>query len=133
MMRRFEHVNPQNPCGAMLSGGQLLKQLNLSTTLVVSDRVICHPTFMPSRKKNAFTLAETLIVLAILGVVAAITVPTLVKKQSEAANRTKIKKAMRTYDAAIQQMVRVNDISQYNPSDALNLHLSFPRKDTVLK
>ena len=61
--------------------------------------------------KKGFTLAETLIVLAILGVVAAITVPTLVKRQSDAANRTKIKKAMRTYDAAIQQMVRVNDIS----------------------
>ena len=48
--------------------------------------------------KQGFTLAETLITLTILGVVAAITVPSLINKQIESANRTKVKKAMAVYE-----------------------------------
>ena len=62
------------------------------------------------RNKKAFTLAETLITLTILGVVAAITIPGLVRRQIEAANRTKIKKAMSVYDTAINKMVIENGI-----------------------
>ena len=61
-------------------------------------------------KFAAFTLAETLITLTILGVVAAITVPMLINKQMEAANRTKLKKAMATYEKALNQMIIDNDI-----------------------
>ena len=45
-------------------------------------------------KKNtkAFTLAEVLVTLTILGIVASITVPGIVKRQTERANKTKIKK-----------------------------------------
>ena len=59
---------------------------------------------------EAFTLAETLITLTILGVVAAITVPSLINKYSEAANRTKVKKAMAAYEKALNQMIIENDI-----------------------
>ena len=62
------------------------------------------------KQQKAFTLAETLITLAILGVVAAITVPMLINKQMEAANRTKVKKAMATYEKALNQMIIENDI-----------------------
>ena len=63
-----------------------------------------------NRKTKGFTLAETLITLTILGVVAAITVPMLINKQMESANRTKLKKAMAAYEKAINQMIVDNDI-----------------------
>lgn len=43
-------------------------------------------------KKNAFTLAEVLITLGIIGVVAAMTLPTLIQKQNEKATVTALKK-----------------------------------------
>ena len=60
-------------------------------------------------KRAAFTLAETLIVLVILGVVAAITVPALVRNQMEVQNRTRLRKAMTVYDMAINKMVVENN------------------------
>ena len=61
-------------------------------------------------KKNGFTLAETLITLSILGIVAAITIPSLVGRQIENQNRTKLKKAMATYEKAINNMLIENDL-----------------------
>ncbi|MBQ7450542.1 type II secretion system protein, partial [bacterium] len=61
-------------------------------------------------RKNAFTLAETLITLSILGIVAAITVPALVGRQIESQNRTKLKKAMTMYEKAINNMLIENDL-----------------------
>ena len=43
-------------------------------------------------KRAAFTLAETMIVLVVLGVVASITIPAVVRNQIDAQNRTKLKK-----------------------------------------
>ena len=67
---------------------------------------------MKNRKnKKAFTLAETLITLTILGVVAAITIPALIQKYIEATNRTKVKKAMAAYEKVISQLVVENNIT----------------------
>ena len=63
-----------------------------------------------NRKTKGFTLAETLITLTILGVVAVITVPMLINKQMESANRTKLKKAMAAYEKALNQIIVDNDI-----------------------
>ena len=71
------------------------------------------------RKEKAFTLAETLITLTILGVIAAITVPMLINKQMEAANRTKLKKAMAAYEKALNQMIIDNDVKK-DIASALN-------------
>ena len=80
----------------------------------VEKNLDCHAHFrslaMTGKKKAAFTLAETLITLTILGVIAAITVPMLINKQMEAANRTKLKKAMAAYEKALNQMIIDNDI-----------------------
>ncbi|MBQ7450448.1 prepilin-type N-terminal cleavage/methylation domain-containing protein, partial [bacterium] len=57
------------------------------------------------RFKYGFTLAETLITLSILGIVAAITIPSLVGRQIESQNRTKLKKAMTMYEKAINNML----------------------------
>ena len=62
-------------------------------------------------KKKAFTLAETLITLTILGVVAAITIPSLIQKYLEATNRTKVKKAMAAYEKVIRQLIVENNIT----------------------
>ena len=61
-------------------------------------------------EKAAFTLAETLITLVILGIVAAITIPALVNRHRESANRTRIRKAMTAYEAALNKMVIENNL-----------------------
>ena len=54
-------------------------------------------------KKNlAFTLAEVLITLAIIGVVAAMTIPTLVNKYQDRVNETRYKKAVSMLSQAVQ-------------------------------
>lgn len=45
--------------------------------------------------KTAFTLAEVLITLGIIGVVAAMTLPTLVQKHQEKVTIAKLKKVIR--------------------------------------
>ena len=62
------------------------------------------PSFA-SAHSSGFTLAETLITLTILGVVAAITVPSLINKYIESSNRTKVKKAMAAYEKALNQII----------------------------
>ena len=64
--------------------------MKLSNTLIVNCEV------MPTKK--AFTLAEVLITLSILGVVAALTIPSLVNRQSEMAAIVKIKKAISQFE-----------------------------------
>ena len=66
---------------------------------------------MKNYKANkAFTLAETLIVIAVLGIVAMLTVPNVIRQHMEAVARTKIKKSMTVYDLAITKMTVENDL-----------------------
>ena len=53
-------------------------------------------------RKKAFTLAEVLITLAIIGVVAALTMPTLLQSYEEKATVTKVKKIYNTFSNAYQ-------------------------------
>lgn len=53
-----------------------------------------------SRHKKAFTLAEVLITLAVIGVVAALTIPILMQNADEKANVTALKKAYSTLSQA---------------------------------
>lgn len=50
--------------------------------------------------KSGFTLAEVLITLSIIGIVASMTIPTLINKQKEAATQTAVKKAYTTLSNA---------------------------------
>lgn len=54
------------------------------------------------RKKFAFTLAEVLITLAIIGVVAALTIPTLVSNSIKTDTTTKLRKLYSTLSQAIK-------------------------------
>jgi type II secretory pathway pseudopilin PulG len=58
-----------------------------------------------SRKKAAFTLAETLIAIGIIGVVSALTIPTLMHKYRETVMVNKLKK---TY-SELQQAVKLSE------------------------
>ena len=71
-----------------------------------------HPTLTlhVHRGKKAFTLAEVLITLVIIGVIAAITVPTLITKYQKEQTVTRLKKA---YSAFAQTTNRA--ISDYGP------------------
>lgn len=60
--------------------------------------------------KKAFTLAEIMVVVVVLGIIAAITVPQIVKRQIEASNRSKIKKAMSVYDFLMNKVITENNI-----------------------
>ena len=60
---------------------------------------------MKNKTFNAFTLAEVLITLAIIGVVAAITIPTLVQRYQERVTVTKLKKAYSLLNQAYQMAV----------------------------
>ncbi len=51
-------------------------------------------------KKNAFTLAEVLIVIAIIGIVATVTLPNLNKSTSDAETVAKVKKTVATLQTA---------------------------------
>ena len=66
----------------------------------LSNTLMMNSALLPEGKK-AFTLAEVLITLSILGVVAALTIPSLVNRQSDLAAQVKLKKAISTYEDVI--------------------------------
>ena len=53
---------------------------------------------------KAFTLAETLTVLIVIGIIISISMPMIIQKHTESVKRVKIKKAMAMYDSAIHAM-----------------------------
>ena len=74
-------------------------------------------------KRNSFTLAETLLTLAILGIVAAITIPTIMIKHKNSVNRSKFKKAIQVYNTAINSIaieMRINSNAKIQTQIPLN-------------
>ena len=63
------------------------------------------------RKFNAFTLAEVLITLGIIGVVAAMTMPTLINQTNGAQYRAAYKKALSAISQGVTLNVALDDIS----------------------
>lgn len=68
-------------------------EIKLSKTMILKKDLLTQP----KQVKEAFTLSEILTTLAILGVVAAIMIPSSVKRTHESINKTKIKKSMEIY------------------------------------
>ncbi|MBE7710141.1 MAG: type II secretion system protein [Cyanobacteria bacterium SIG32] len=60
-------------------------------------------------KKQGFTLAEVLITLGIIGVVAAMTIPTLISNTNGAQFKTAYKKALSTLNQAVLMNVALDD------------------------
>ena len=76
--------------------------MKLSNTLIVNE------ILLPNSKK-AFTLAEVLITLSILGVVAALTIPSLVNRQSQMAAIVKLKKAISQFEQVAEVYMAENE------------------------
>ena len=99
----------------MLNLFQHLKNRRFRTKFEMTCYKICHPEHvLESGKKTikklaAFTLAEVLITLGIIGIVAALTIPTLVKKYQEKVMVTKVKQAHSQLINAIQLYVAKNN------------------------
>lgn len=79
-------------------------------------------------KKSAFTLAEVLITLGIIGVVAAMTIPTLISKYHEKQTYTRLKE---TYSIIAQALRSVEE--EYGTPDDWNLSQEFYKSEDSLK
>lgn len=71
---------------------------------------IAERTFSFKMVKNGFTLAEVISVVIVLGIVAAIIIPSAIRRHIEIVKRTKIKKALASYETLIQKMIIENDL-----------------------
>lgn len=67
-----------------------------------------HVATCGNNKKFAFTLAEVLITLGIIGVVAALTIPTLIANHQKEVVGTRLKKFYSSFNQAIQMSVAEN-------------------------
>ena len=98
---------------------KILRQIKTAHTMLIDSKVIALPTWSERysrtqelrpykkfiNKRIAFTLAETMVTLVILGIVAAVTVPGLARRQQESVNRTKFKKAVASYDLLMNNLI----------------------------
>ncbi len=96
--RGCHEVTEEGLSGKNVSEAQS-KELNVITSYRLND----------FKKKIAFTLAEVLITLGIIGIVAAMTIPTLVAKYQEKVMVTKVKQAHSQLMNAIQLYVAKNN------------------------
>src|SRR5574344_1720591 len=63
---------------------------------------------MKLKNNNGFTLAEVLMVLAIIGVLAAMTIPTLLQRSQEKATVSRLKKVYSTLSTAYRSAIYDN-------------------------
>ena len=61
-------------------------------------------------KKNGFTLAEVLITLSIIGVIATLTLPTLMTNINESQNKTGFKKVINTLSKIWESCEKLLDV-----------------------
>lgn len=87
-------------------------------------------------KKSAFTLSEVLLVLAVLGVVAALTIPTLTQKVGDSQNKSAWKKAFSVI-AQTTNLIMTNNSGQMNglcPTNDMNcMRDSYAQRLSVIK
>ena len=84
------------------------------------------------RRKAAFTLAEVLITLGIIGVVAAMTLPALLTNVQAKIRAEQIRSAKYKFSLATEKMARLNLIGPYDSTDAfvdeLQKHLKISKR-----
>ena len=83
----------------------------------------CEKKGINSMKKLAFTLAEVLITLAIVGVVAVLTIPTVTNNMSQRSNIVKLEATIKSLNDAINNLMideRVTDIGDSSLTDDLS-------------
>ena len=70
--------------------------------------------------KKAFTLAEVLITLAIIGVVAAISIPSVISNSQQQEFKTGLRKAVSVLNSAITMNMAIDGESPYDNKDTFN-------------
>ena len=81
-------------------------------------------------KKRGFTLAEVLITLAIIGVVAAISIPSVISNSQQQEFKTGLRKAVSVLNSAITMNMAIDGESPY---DNANLFGYFMKHMSVMK
>ncbi|MDO5436964.1 MAG: type II secretion system protein [bacterium] len=81
-------------------------------------------------KKSAFTLAEVLITLAIIGVIAAVSIPSVISNSQQQEFRTGLRKAISVLNSAITMNMALDGETPY---DNANLYGYLIRHMSVLK
>ena len=71
-------------------------------------------------KKRGFTLAEVLITLAIIGVVAALTIPSVISNSQQQEFKTGLRKAVSVLNSAITMNMAIDGESPYENKDLFN-------------
>ena len=83
--------------------------------------------------KKAFTLAEVLITLMIIGIVAALTIPSVISNYQQQEFKTGLKKAVSVLNEAIQTNIAIDGETPYESSHVLSYlkkHMSVLREDS---
>ena len=93
-----------------LIGGQTLKRVQGDK--IIKNLFTYSPTNLLTSKKAAFTLAEVLITLAIIGVVAAMTIPTLINSYEKNVTVTKLRK----FHSMMNQAIRLSEVDNGHTS-----------------
>ena len=88
--------------------------------IFASKSVSCRHSNADLHKKAAFTLAEVLITLGIIGVVAALTLPTVIQNYQKQVTVTKLKKAYSCLVQVAQKSIADNGSIDFVEGDLLN-------------
>ena len=84
-------------------------------------------------KKTAFTLAEVLITLAIIGVVAAVSIPSVISNSNQQQYRTGLKKAISVLNSAITMNMALEGETPYDNANLMGYlmrHMSVMKSTT---
>lgn len=87
---------------------------------------------MDDKKKHAFTLPEVLITLAIIGVVAAMTIPTLITNIQDRQFKVKFKQSISIISQAMKTVYAESD-ETYTSTDWLQMPIYFCKLEKTLK
>ncbi len=77
------------------------------------------------KNKRGFTLAEVLVTLAVIGVVAALTIPTIIQTSQEKQAKTAVKKALSVMNQILALSIAENGISGSSVNNSMELQNLF--------
>ena len=108
----------------------LKKEMNCHLKLVLESQIktishsVCHSELVSGSNKKqfkrAFTLAEVLITLAIIGVVAAISIPSVISNTQQQEFKTGLRKAVSVLNSAITMNMAIDGETPYDNQDLFN-------------
>ena len=110
LLRRFVHK---------ITNNNEISPHNDMNNKTVTNLLPYFPISLSLKKKIAFTLAETLITLGIIGIVAAMTIPTLISNYQKKQTVTKLQKAISILNQAYK--LSFDDVGEPSAQEAFNM------------